>query len=238
VLSRIDGTSKAAEVVELVGLPKDDVLKSLLALLCAGLIRRLAPRKPARWPPPPPPVPPPGKPPAAPSARPPAAPPPAAVAEPAAVARAADTPAVPPLDAEAEAREAESSLSNAEKLLTDGKYWDAIQVLEALIPRIPTRMGRRAQLALARAYRKNPKWAKSAEDLLLTVTQAEPGSVEALLELANLYEEKGLKSRAVSMYRKVLELDGAHAEARAALRRLEPEAGGLTGKFKKIIGRE
>lgn len=218
VLSRIDGTSKAAEIVELVGLPKDEVLKSLLALLCAGLIRRIERRKVARRPAPPaPPVAPP--PPALP------APPPAA--------------APPPLDSEAEAQQAELSLSAAEKLLTEGKYWDAIQALEELIPRVPARMGRRARLALARGYRKNPKWAKSAEDLLLALVQDEPGSVEALLELGNLYEEKGLKSRAVSMYRKALETDPAHAEARAAVRRLEPETsgGGITGKFKKIIGR-
>ena len=46
VLSRIDGTSKGTEIIEIVGPPKDQVLKSLLALLCAGLIRNAAPRKP------------------------------------------------------------------------------------------------------------------------------------------------------------------------------------------------
>lgn len=99
-------------------------------------------------------------------------------------------------------------------------------------------MGRRAQFSLARAYRKNPKWVKQAEDLLLGVIQADPGLVEALLELASLYEEKGIKSRALSMYRKALEVDPAHAEARAAVRRLEPEPSGLSGTFKKIISRE
>lgn len=227
LLSRIDGTSKAAEIVELVGLPKDEVLKSLLALLCAGLIRRIAPRKPARRP----------APAAAPPPKPPVAPPPPAL--PAPPAAAEPPPAPPPLDSEAEAQQAELSLSAAEKMLTEGKYWDAIQALEELIPRVPARMGRRARLALARGYRKNPKWAKSAEDLLLALVQDEPGSVEALLELGNLYEDKGLKSRALSMYRKALEADPAHAEAGAAVRRLEPDQPtGLTGKFKKIIGRE
>lgn len=243
VLSRIDGTSKAKEIVELVNLPKADVLRSLFALLCAGLIRRVFPRKPVRRPPlpalPPPEaaVPKPQAPARVVSVAPPA-PPPFVETGVEVPSEAPPVQEAPPQDADGEAMEAEKSLAAAEKLLADGKYWDAIQALEELIPRLPARMGRRAQLSLARAYRKNPKWAKQAEDLLLGVIQADPRLVEALLELASLYEEKGLKSRTVSMYRKVLEVESDNAEARSALRRLEPERTGFTDKFKKIIGRE
>jgi hypothetical protein len=246
VLSRIDGTSRAREIVELVNLSKAEVLRSLFALLCAGLIRRVLPRKPVRRP-----VVPALPPPEAAVLKPlaparvapvtPPAPPPPPVATRVADEVPSEAPVVqeaPPGDAEVEAMEAEKSLAVAEKLLAEGHYWDAIQALEELIPRLPARMGRRAQLALARAYRKNPKWAKSAEDLLLALAQAEPRSIEALLELARLYEEKGLKSRTVSIYRKILEVESDNAEARSALRRLEPERTGFTDKFKKIIGRE
>ena len=245
VLSRIDGTSKAKEIVELVNLPKADVLRSLFALLCAGLIHRVLPRKPVRRPAVPAPPPPEAAvlKPLAPARVAPAALP--APPSPPVETRVADevpseAPVVqeaPPQDADAEAMQAEKSLAAAETLFAEGHYWDAIQALEELIPRLPARMGRRAQLALARAYRKNPKWAKSAEDLLLALVQAEPHSIEALLELASLYEEKGLKSRTVSIYRKILEVESDNAEARTALRRLEPERTGFTDRFKKIIGR-
>lgn len=241
VLSRIDGTSKAREIVDLVGLPKADVLRSLFALLCAGLIRRVLPRQPVRRPAAPAPPPPEA---AMPKPQAPARVVPVAPPTPLVETRVeipSDAPVVrgtPPQDADAEAMEAEKSLAAAEKLFAEGHYWDAIQALEELIPRLPARMGRRAQLALARAYRKNPKWAKSAEDLLLALVQAEPHSLEVLFELANLYEEKGLKSRTLSIYRKILEVESDNAEARSALRRLGPERTGFTDKFKKIIGRE
>ena len=227
VLSRVDGSSKAREIVELVGGDGDEVVKSLFALLCAGLIRKTAPKPRARRPAPPPEPP-------APAAPPPPAPPPAPVVV------VAPAPEPTPLDPEAEAQQVEQSLAEAEQLLGDGKFWDSIQLLQKLMPRVPERLSRRAQLALARGYRKNPKWVKSAEDLLLNVVQADPRSVDALIELGNLYEAEGLKSRAVAMYRKVVELDPGHGEARAAVKRLEPDAPppGITGKFKKIISRE
>jgi hypothetical protein len=206
VLSRVDGSSKAREIVELVGGDRDEVLKSLLALLCAGLIRKTVPKKPVRRVVAKPEPPPPQKP------EPPPPPPP--------VVEAAPPPAPQPLDLETEALQVEQKIAEAEQLLGDGKFWDSIQLLQKLMPRVPERLGRRARLALARGYRRNPKWVKSAEDLLHTIVQAEPRSVDALVELGNLYEAEGLKSRAVAMYRKVVEVDPSHGEARAAIKRL------------------
>jgi tetratricopeptide (TPR) repeat protein len=233
ILSRIDGTSKAEDIVELVGGATDAVLRSLFVLLCAGLIRKVAPAKPVkRVAPRPAPLPP---------REPEPPPPPPKPTPPPPVVEAAPRPQPPPPDPDSEARQAELQVGEAERLVGEGKFWDAIQLLEELMPRIPERIGRRARFALARAYRRNPKWVKAAEDLLLGIVQAEPTAVEPLVELANLYEEKGLKSRAAAMYRKVIEVDPAHGEACAGVKRLEPEAAakaGFTGKFKKILTRE
>jgi tetratricopeptide (TPR) repeat protein len=90
VLSRVDGTTTAREIIQLIPLPADETQKSLFGLLCTGIVeygekkaKTAAPPRPARAPasPPssPPPVASPAPPPAAaPSSRPPAAPPPAA----------------------------------------------------------------------------------------------------------------------------------------------------------------
>ena len=76
VLSRIDGTLSARELVGLIALPPEDTERSLLGLLCTGAVD-YAPDRPAarRAPAPPPPVktpePPPAPPPVAPAATPP-----------------------------------------------------------------------------------------------------------------------------------------------------------------------
>jgi tetratricopeptide (TPR) repeat protein len=89
VLSRVDGTTTAREIIQLIPLPADETQKSLFGLLCTGIVeygekkaKTAAPPRPARAPasPPstPPPVAAPAPPPAAaPSSRPPGAAPPA-----------------------------------------------------------------------------------------------------------------------------------------------------------------
>ena len=89
VLSRVDGTTTAREIIQLIPLPADETQKSLFGLLCTGIVeygekkaKTAAPPRPARAPASPPPSPPPvaspaPPPAAAPPSRPPAAPPPA-----------------------------------------------------------------------------------------------------------------------------------------------------------------
>ena len=87
LLSRVDGTSTAREVIAMLPLPEDDVCRSLLGLLSTGLVEFAAPlpkREPVRAPAPPPAAP---APPATPAAGPaPSAPPPSAAPPPAAPA--------------------------------------------------------------------------------------------------------------------------------------------------------
>ena len=63
------------------------------------------------------------------------------------------------------------------------------------------------------ATSKNPKWAKSAEAMLLAATREEPKAVEPWALLGAIYAEKGLRTRATAMYRKALELKPDHEEA-------------------------
>src|SRR5262249_60720691 len=64
----------------------------------------------------------------------------------------------------------------------------------------------RALVVLARAYLRNPQWAKRAEAILQDVVREDPGNVEAYVALAGLYERNGLRARSQAMTRKALEI--------------------------------
>ena len=133
----------------------------------------------------------------------------------------ADNP--PARDLEAEARAAEEALRRAAKLYEAEKYWDAIQLLEPAIEALPPKLRTRARVLLARCNLKNPKWVRRAEDVLLATTREDPKAVDAWALLGQVYADKGLASRAQSMFRKVLELKPDHEEALQVLGTAAPE---------------
>jgi Tfp pilus assembly protein PilF len=120
------------------------------------------------------------------------------------------------------------------------KYWEAIQLLEPAIGRVDGKVRQNGRVLLAKSYMKNPNWVKQGEELLLAVVQEDPRHLEAHLLLANLYKSGGLRSRAMNMYRKVLDLKPDHEDALKQLTELtpeEPEPGSGGGFIKKIFGR-
>jgi serine/threonine protein kinase/tetratricopeptide (TPR) repeat protein len=136
---------------------------------------------------------------------------------------------------------AQESIRSAEKLMSEEKYWDAIQILEQSLPWADGKALQRVRVLLARAYLKNPKWVKRAEEVLQTVVQEDPRNAEAYFVLGTIYKGGGLRNRAVSMFRKVMELQPGHEDAVAELTALGEEAGtqggGGEGLIKKLFGK-
>ncbi len=145
--------------------------------------------------------------------------------------------APPALDEAAKERAAEQQIREAGNLFDKEKYWDAIQLLEPIAQDVAGRLRTRGQTLLARCYLKNPKWARRAEEVLLDVTRVDPKAVDAWALLGGIYDGKGIRTRASSMYKKVLELAPDHEEAAQYLAAHPPEEpepaedGGLLRKF-------
>ena len=134
--------------------------------------------------------------------------------------QATDAPAPeapPPLDPMAQAMTHEQMLASAEREFAEGRYWDALQVVESILGDLQGRTRRRATLLRARALGQNPKWRKEAEDQLKEILAEDPGNVDALFHLGELYQAGGMVTRAAATFRKVLELRPRHAGALAAM---------------------
>jgi curved DNA-binding protein CbpA len=106
------------------------------------------------------------------------------------------------------------AIERGSESLAQERYWEAIRLFESAIPRAEGELRQQARILLARAYAKNPGWVKQGEELLLAVLREEPDNLDALLQLGRIYKGQGLRSRALSTLRRVLELNPAHAEAR------------------------
>jgi hypothetical protein len=231
VLSRVDGTCTAREVIKLVPLSPDETRRTLLGLLAAGIVecgpvRGKVPASAGAPAAAAPPVPRPA----------PASPPPAPPELVSALRHRAEVPPRPaaaPYDPIDDALVAERAIRKADRLMADEKFWDAIQVLKGAIPQIHGRvMKDKAQVLLARAYLKNPNWVHRAEEILHKIVSESPQNGEAFFVLGTAYEAQGLRGRAEAMYRKTLEVRPLHRDAAA---RLKAIAG--TPLLKKLFGR-
>jgi uncharacterized protein HemY len=126
--------------------------------------------------------------------------------------------------------------------MEQGKYWDAIQLLEHAVQWLEGKNLTRARVALGRSYARNPNWSKQAETILKTAIAADPRSSDPQMVLGELYATQGLRSRAAGAFRRVLELQPDREDAVRALAALgpdepagEPKDDG--GFLKKIFGK-
>jgi curved DNA-binding protein CbpA len=144
-----------------------------------------------------------------------------------------------PLDPAQEAQVADQSYRRAQKHFEKEQYWDAIQLLEPSLAMTQGKAKGKIQVLLAKAYLKNPKWVKRAEDQLQTVVREDATNAEAHFLLGTIYKASGLKSRAIHAFERALESKPDHEQAAAELAELQPggppqppsSGGGLLKKF-------
>lgn len=160
----------------------------------------------------------------------------------------AGVPAAPPPPAPADDQPASldpriinEALRKAQLFFNEQKYWDAIQQIESVVEHLSGRPKAKAKVLLAQCFMKNPNWIRRAEEQIQEVMAEDPKYAEAHFVMGQIYKAGGLKARAASMFRKVLELKPDHAEAASEYASVAPpaveEAPKEGGLFKKFFGK-
>jgi hypothetical protein len=111
----------------------------------------------------------------------------------------------------------DESLRLAAEALAE-RPWEALGILESLVPRTTGTIRCRARLLRARAMLKNPASLRAGEVELREIVEEDPGCADAWLALGGFYKDRGLGVRAASMFRKVLEIRPGNPRATAELR--------------------
>jgi len=113
-------------------------------------------------------------------------------------------------------RSTDESLHLAEEALAE-RPWEALGILESLVPSTTGAIRSRARLLRARAMLKSPASLRAAEVELREIVEENPNCADAWLVLGGFYKDRGLGVRAASMFRKVLEIRPGNPRATAEL---------------------
>jgi hypothetical protein len=140
-------------------------------------------------------------------------------------------------DPQRDADEAADGIRRGRESLAQERHWEAIRLLEAAIPRAQGANRQEARILLARAYARNPGWVKQGEELLLAVLREEPENVDAWLQLGWIYKGLGLRNRAFSALRRVLELQPTHEKARGLLGELGTEGAPSVADSRRLLAK-
>jgi tetratricopeptide (TPR) repeat protein len=229
-LSRVDGTLTGREVMEMLPLESDEARRTLLSLLCAGIVEfqgaarvvvklpdmatRAAERALELG--------------ISPPKAPPTAPEPIAQSPP---------PRVVVMTMEDEV--AEETLAKAQREIAEDRPAEAARILESVVDLVDGDLRRRVRRLLAEALLADPRSEKRGEAQLHILAAESPDDVEAYFLLGHVYRRRGLRSRADAMFRRVLEMAPGHAGAIAAisppLEAPKPVPAGLLGR---LLGRD
>lgn len=209
-LSRVDGTLTGREVMEMLPLESDEARRTLLALLCAGIVEFQGPAKVA---------------PKLPDIATRAAergrelglaPPPAPAPAHPLPDRMVLLPPTPVAVMTMEDEVAEETLAKAQREMEDERPAEAARVLESVVDLVGGDLRRRVRRLLAEALLADPRSEKRGESQLHILVAETPDDVDAYFLLGNVYLRRGLRSRADAMFQRVLDLKPGHAGAKAA----------------------
>ncbi|HEX9187502.1 MAG TPA: DUF4388 domain-containing protein, partial [Vicinamibacteria bacterium] len=237
VLSRVDGTLSARDVIGLSPVAPEDTERSLFGLLCTGIVDYAKKEATSRTRPNPTVGPTPRRvdtrPRAAGVATAPVRPVPSPAPAPAAAhspvtdpPRGVPLPQPPSAGSETSVRDPAAVIRESEGLLAQGRLSEAIDRVEPVLSKVEGSLKTRASILLARGYLADPQRRVLAESILLDLVREAPGCTPAYFFLGTLYGRENEKDRARNMYRKVLELEPGHRGAKAELSVLGDELPG------------
>jgi len=135
------------------------------------------------------------------------------------------------------AKKADNKFRQAKTLYSQGRFEDAVVLLEEVVRLNKTKGGYFLLLALTEL--KIPAFRRKAEEHFQKATELEPWNPEAYVGLGMLYRQEGMNLKATKLFQKALEYDADHE---TALKELEALTGGqkktgLRGLFStKLFG--
>jgi tetratricopeptide (TPR) repeat protein len=143
----------------------------------------------------------------------------------------------PAPDVPAASHPLEARLLGAQEALDAREPWEAIRLLEEVVPAAAGPLKLRAQVLLGRAYieRERPR---EAEKVLLEALQEDSRCLPACLLLGRLYRQRGMVKRSKGWFERALEIQPGQAEARIGLAALddpplEPGAPSLLSRLRE-----
>ncbi len=143
----------------------------------------------------------------------------------------------PSPDRAIERQSVEEALARADETFAAGHYWDALQIAGGVLPMAKGKLRQRARILKAKAYLKEPRWRKVAEEELRAAVQEDRSNADAYYLLGTLYKAEGAQDWAKAMFRKVLALQPRHARALVELGPEPTEERPLGGLLKRLLTR-
>lgn len=130
-------------------------------------------------------------------------------------------------------RQAEERYADGKHHFDEMHFFDAIQSLRDAVRLYPKKQYHKL---LAQALMKNPLWAKEAEEHFRAALKMDQFDAECALGLGQIYEDKGMMTRAQKMYEQAATYDPENEEVQ---KKIGPkkEASSLGG-FKRFFGRK
>jgi len=130
-------------------------------------------------------------------------------------------------------RQAEIRYANGKQHFDEMHFFDAIQSLRDAVRLYPKKQYHKL---LAQALSKNPLWAKEAERHFRAALQMDQYDAECALGLGQIYEDKGMTTRAQKMYEQAAQYDPENEEIQKKL--IAKDDSSSLGGFKKFFGRK
>jgi len=114
----------------------------------------------------------------------------------------------------------ERALEDAQHFFEEGKHWEVIGLLHGALSQAEGRTREQMLLLKAKAHLKNRGGQRPAEEELRVLLQESPEHAEGHYLLGTIYEEAGLRKRAITEFQRALDCRPGYRDAESRLAQL------------------